>query len=167
MHAHAPLLWITLAAAAGCGGGAPPAEPAPPPPTGTSPPAADSATAVASDPPAGTPIDVPDPDDPALQPRQRPITAGAESPSLPLPENADIGYACEDGGLIRVVWTRTHANLSLDGVFRPLARWADGSTRSGAEAWAGDHLTLFRRGEVVELREADGRMRRCRASSGD
>lgn len=169
--AVAPSLLVLAVACAGCGRAPAPegdfsgVEASAPP---SAPPAADPAdpAPARADEAAGAAIVVPDADDVTMQPRQAPITAAAESPPAPMPDNADVAYACEDGGRVRVVWTRSHANLSLDGVFQPLSPWREESLRTGAEAWAGDHMTLLRRGGVIELREADGDLRRCRAGAG-
>lgn len=112
----------------------------------------------------GAAIAVPDKDDATMAARQSPVmpTASDVLSTGPLPEGSDIGYRCEDGGLVRVVYTQSHANLSLDGVFLPLQPWAAESRRTGAEAWEGGHVALVRRGDMVDLREADGDLRRCR-----
>lgn len=85
----------------------------------------------------------------------------------PLAEGADITYTCEDGSDLRVTYAAGRANVTFaNGHVEPLARAPAGDPGLAGELYLGAVHGLHRIGTVVELREEDGDIRRCRESSG-
>ena len=86
----------------------------------------------------------------------------------PMAEGADITYTCEDGSELRVTYAAGRASVTLaDGGFVPLPNSPQAARTTGGEVYAGEALTLYRFGNVVELQQDEGAKRRCRETGGD
>lgn len=91
--------------------------------------------------------------------------AGTVTPALA--EGADITYTCEDGSDLRVTYAAGRANVTFaDGRVEPLSRAERVPAAMDGELYDGAVYGLHRIGTVVELREENGDIRRCRESSG-
>lgn len=90
----------------------------------------------------------------------------AGTPTPQLAEGADITYACEDGGDLRVGYAANVASVTLpDGAIATLPLSPSASAGSDGEVYVGETLALQRLGSVVELQAGDGEVRRCRETS--
>ncbi len=82
-------------------------------------------------------------------------------------EGADMIYTCEDGSELRVVYADTRAKVTLpDGRTVSLPRAARASGQAGGEIFVAGAVALHRLGNVVELEQQPGGIRRCRESGG-
>lgn len=118
-------------------------------------------------PPPVAPTSPPGEGDDVLSGVPRPIEMPAPGTvTPPLAEGADITYTCEDGSDLRVTYAAGRANVTFaDGRIEPLPQ-AQAQAGVDGELYLGATLGLHRIGTVVELREEDGDVRRCRESGG-
>ncbi len=114
------------------------------------------------------PVAAPDAGDDVLSAVPHPIerpAAGTITP--PLAEGADITYTCEDGSDLRVNFAGGRASITFaTGRAEPLARAQPADGGVDGELYLGAVHGLHRIGTVVELRQEDGSIRRCRETGG-
>lgn len=118
-------------------------------------------------PPPVAPTSPPGEGDDVLSGVPRPIDMPEPGTVTPvLAEGADITYTCEDGSDLRVTYAAGRANVTFaDGRVEPLARAQRVPAAMEGELYDGAIHGLHRIGTVVELREENGDIRRCRESS--